>query len=100
MSTQSTVFVGLSGGVDSSLTAYLLKERGYRVIGLFMKNWEEPDGECNAAPDFEDMVSVCHHLGIDYHQVNFSNEYQERVFAEFFKIFASGPDTQSRCAVQ
>lgn len=90
MVTQSTVFVGMSGGVDSSLTAYLLKERGYRVIGLFMKNWEEPDGECNAGPDFEDMMSVCQHLGIDYYQVNFSSEYQERVFAEFLKSLEAG----------
>lgn len=90
MSAQTTVFVGMSGGVDSSLTAYLLNRRGFRVVGLFMKNWEEPDGACNAGPDFEDVVSVCRHLGIDYIQVNFTEEYRERVFAEFLKSLQAG----------
>lgn len=84
------IFVGMSGGVDSSLAAHILKEQGFRVVGLFMKNWEETDRGCNAGFDFEDMVRVCEHLKIDYHQINFSHEYQARVFEEFLVGYRAG----------
>jgi tRNA-specific 2-thiouridylase len=87
-----TVVVGMSGGVDSSVAAALLKRQGYRVIGLFMKNWEETDssGVCTAAQDFEDVVSVCRQLDIPYYSVNFVKEYQERVFEEFLQELRLG----------
>ena len=80
-----TVVVGMSGGVDSSVTALLLKQQGYQVIGLFMKNWEEEDssGHCHAEKDFEDMAHVCELIDIPYYGVNFAKEYQERVFSHF-----------------
>lgn len=81
---KKTVVVGMSGGVDSSLSAILLKEQGYNVIGMFMKNWEEDqEGICPAAVDFQDVVSVCTQANIPYYSVNFSEEYKERVFADF-----------------
>lgn len=79
----------MSGGVDSSVSAYLLKEQGHEVIGLFMKNWEE-DGECPAALDFEDVADVCHKIGIPYYTVNFIKEYREQVFADFLKESLAG----------
>jgi tRNA-uridine 2-sulfurtransferase len=84
-----TVVVGMSGGVDSSVTAFLLKEQGYRVIGLFMKNWEE-EGECPAEIDYEDVACVCGHLNIPYYTVNFSKEYWENVFSYCLKEYAAG----------
>jgi tRNA-specific 2-thiouridylase len=80
-----TVLVGLSGGVDSSVAALLLQEQGYRVEGLFMKNWEEDDeaGYCPAAEDLADARAVAKKLGIPLHTVNFSTEYWDRVFAYF-----------------
>ncbi len=86
---QKTVVVGLSGGVDSSLTALLLKERGYRVIGLFMKNWEE-EGPCQAEQDYLDVVSVCGQLDIPHYTVNFTKEYWEEVFSECLKEYEAG----------
>lgn len=88
----STVAVGMSGGVDSSVTALLLKQRGFRVIGLFMKNWEESDesGACMSAKEFEDVVSVCRTLEIPYYSVNFVKEYRENVFARFLDEFKKG----------
>lgn len=67
------VIVGMSGGVDSSVAAHLLLEQGYRVSGLFMKNWEEDDTEeyCAAATDLKDAAQVCDRLGIELHEVNF-----------------------------
>jgi tRNA-specific 2-thiouridylase len=81
----ATVVVGMSGGVDSSVSAYLLKEQGYNVIGLFMKNWEETDGcgFCTAESDFNDVKRVCEVLQIPYYSVNFSREYMDKVFAHF-----------------
>ena len=81
----STVIVGLSGGVDSSVAALLLLEQGYRVEGLFMKNWEEDDDAdyCAAAEDLADAGEVAEQLGIRLHTVNFSAEYWDRVFASF-----------------
>jgi len=82
---RGTVMVGLSGGVDSSVAALLLLEQGYRVEGLFMKNWEEDDtaDHCGAAADLEDADKVAALLGIRLHRVNFSTEYWDRVFASF-----------------
>lgn len=87
-----TVVIGMSGGVDSSVAAYLLKKQGYRVIGLFMKNWEETDaqGICKSAKDFEDVVAVCNTLDIPYYSVNFVKEYQENVFNEFIRELQLG----------
>ncbi len=89
---QKTVVVGMSGGVDSSVAALLLKEQGYRVVGLFMKNWEEDDvdGACTAEEDFEDVKRVCGLLGIPYYSVNFAKEYMERVFSYFLAEYRAG----------
>ncbi len=85
-----TVVVGMSGGVDSSVSALLLKEMGYRVIGLFMKNWEEGGGPCQAAQEYEDVVRVCERLGIPHYSVNFVEEYRESVFKQFLADYAAG----------
>ncbi len=84
-----TVVVGMSGGVDSSVTALLLKEQGYRVIGLFMKNWEE-EGACPAEVDYEDVACVCAHLDIPFYTVNFAKEYWDNVFSHCLKEYAAG----------
>lgn len=84
-----TVVVGMSGGVDSSVSALLLKNLGYKVIGLFMKNWEE-EGPCSAAKDFEDVVKVCETLQIPYYNVNFVQEYRDSVFAQFLADYQAG----------
>jgi tRNA-specific 2-thiouridylase len=85
------VVVGLSGGVDSSVAALLLLEKGYRVQGLFMKNWEEDDdaGYCAAAEDLADARAVADRLGIRLHTVNFSSEYWDRVFARFLDEYSA-----------
>ncbi len=87
-----TVVVGMSGGVDSSVCALLLKQQGYRVIGMFMKNWEETDasGVCTSARDYEDVVKVCKQLDIPYYSVNFVKEYQEHVFSHFLAELKAG----------
>lgn len=87
-----TVVVGMSGGVDSSVAALLLKNQGFRVIGLFMRNWEESDenGVCTAAEDFEDVKRVCGLLDIPYYTVNFAKEYIDRVFSYFLSEYKSG----------
>ena len=87
-----TVVLGMSGGVDSSVCAVLLKEMGYRVIGLFMKNWDELDenGKCTASLEYEDVVSVCKKLDIPHYSVNFVKEYKEKVFDEFLADFQKG----------
>ncbi|WP_286306705.1 tRNA 2-thiouridine(34) synthase MnmA [Polynucleobacter sp. HIN5] len=86
------VVVGMSGGVDSSVAAWLLKEQGYEVVGLFMKNWEDDDQDeyCSARQDWIDVVSVADLLGIDVEAVNFAQEYRERVFADFLREYAAG----------
>ena len=84
-----TVVVGMSGGVDSSVAALLLKEQGYNVIGMFMKNWEDDD-ECHATKDFEDALLVCEKLGIAFYSVNFIKEYKERVFNQFLEEYKKG----------
>jgi tRNA-specific 2-thiouridylase len=89
---QKQVIVGMSGGVDSSVSAALLLEQGYHVEGLFMKNWEEDDGTeyCTAMQDLADAQSVADRLGIKLHTVNFSMEYWDRVFADFLAEYAAG----------
>jgi tRNA-specific 2-thiouridylase len=89
---EKTVVVGMSGGVDSSVSAYLLKSQGYRVIGLFMKNWEEEDenGVCKSSFEYEDVVRVCEPLGIPYYSVNFTQEYRTQVFAHFLQELKAG----------
>ena len=89
---EKTVVVGMSGGVDSSVSAWLLKQQGYRVIGLFMKNWEECDeqGVCRASEEYEDVVRVCGQLGIPYYSVNFVKEYRETVFKQFVADYQAG----------
>ncbi|MBA2728621.1 MAG: tRNA 2-thiouridine(34) synthase MnmA [Parachlamydiaceae bacterium] len=89
---ETTVVVGMSGGVDSSVCALLLKQQGYRVIGLFMKNWEEQDehGVCQASKEYADVVRVCGQIGIPYYSVNFIKEYQENVFSHFVEEFKKG----------
>ena len=89
-STKKTVVVGMSGGVDSSVAAFLLKEQGYDVVGLFMVNWEEESGACTAEEDFEDVKRVCNKLGMPYYSVNFAKEYRERVFAHFLAEYEAG----------
>jgi tRNA-uridine 2-sulfurtransferase len=92
LNTKKTVVVGMSGGVDSSVTALLLKQQGYRVIGLFMKNWEEKtaDGACQASLEYEDVIKVCSKLDIPYYSVNFVKEYWDRVFTHFLAEFQKG----------
>ena len=87
-----TVVVGLSGGVDSSVAALLLKEQGYNVIGLFMNNWEETDecGHCTAEEDFADVRRVANAIGIPYYSVNFAREYMDRVFSYFLAEYKAG----------
>ena len=87
-----TVVVGLSGGVDSAVTALLLKQQGYNVIGMFMVNWEETDshGICSAETDFEDVKRVANAIGIPYYTVNYSKEYWDRVFEYFLKSYKEG----------
>ncbi|UDG79205.1 tRNA-specific 2-thiouridylase MnmA [Candidatus Ecksteinia adelgidicola] len=86
------VVVGISGGVDSSVAAYLLKKKGYQVSGLFMKNWEEDDNEkyCASSKDLNDAESICDQLKIKLHTANFSTEYWENVFKVFLKEYQSG----------
>lgn len=83
------VIVGMSGGVDSSVAAWLLREQGYQVEGLFMKNWEQDDkdGYCAAAQDLADAQSVCDQLGIKLHTVNFAQAYWDRVFNHFLSEY-------------
>jgi tRNA-specific 2-thiouridylase len=89
---QIKVIVGLSGGVDSSVTALLLKQQGYNVEGLFMKNWEGDDTEdyCPAAEDLKDVLAICEKLDIPLHVENFSGEYWDRVFEHFLAEYKSG----------
>lgn len=87
-----TVVVGMSGGVDSSVAALLLKQQDYNVIGLFMNNWEEKDecGACTSEEDFVDVRRVASAIGIPYYSVNFSKEYMDRVFSYFLSEYKAG----------
>ncbi|MBA8771646.1 MULTISPECIES: tRNA 2-thiouridine(34) synthase MnmA [Staphylococcus] len=93
MTNQNTrVVVGMSGGVDSSVTAHLLKEQGYDVIGIFMKNWDDTDenGVCTATEDYNDVIAVCNQIGIPYYAVNFEKEYWDKVFTYFLDEYKKG----------
>jgi tRNA-specific 2-thiouridylase len=86
------VVVGLSGGVDSAVSAWLLKRQGHEVVGLFMKNWEDDDDSqyCSSNVDFVDAAAVADVIGIEIEHVNFAAEYRDRVFAEFLREHAAG----------
>ncbi len=86
------IVVGMSGGVDSSVSAWLLKQQGYEVIGLFMKNWEDDDDSeyCSSRQDWLDAASVADLVGVEIEAVNFAAEYKERVFAEFLREYQAG----------
>ena len=86
------IVVGLSGGVDSAVTAYLLKRQGHEVIGIFMKNWEGDDDDkfCSSNIDFVDAAAVADVLGIEIEHVNFAGDYKDRVFAEFLREYQAG----------
>ncbi len=94
MTTQNPnrIVVGLSGGVDSAVTALRLKQQGFEVVGLFMKNWEDDDDDafCSTRQDFIDAAAAADVIGIDFEAVNFAAEYKERVFAEFLREYAAG----------
>src|SRR5213595_2967304 len=86
------VVVGLSGGVDSAVSAHLLKQAGHEVVGIFMKNWEDDDDDeyCSSRQDFLDAASVADVLGIEIEHVNFAADYKDRVFAEFLREYQAG----------
>jgi len=92
MSTKHRIVVGLSGGVDSAVAAWLLKKEGHEVIGIFMKNWEDDDTDeyCSSRQDLVDAASVADVVGIDLQAVNFAAEYRDRVFAAFLREYAAG----------
>ncbi|HET7865155.1 MAG TPA: tRNA 2-thiouridine(34) synthase MnmA [Burkholderiaceae bacterium] len=92
LSSKHRIVVGLSGGVDSAVTAWLLKQAGHEVIGIFMKNWEDDDdGEyCSSKVDFIDAAAVADVIGIEIEHVNFAAEYRDRVFAEFLREYQAG----------
>ena len=86
------VVIGMSGGVDSSVAAWMLKEQGYEVVGLFMKNGEDDDDSeyCSSRQDWIDAASVADVVGVDIEAVNFAAEYKDRVFAEFLREYQAG----------
>jgi tRNA-specific 2-thiouridylase len=92
MTQRQRVVVGLSGGVDSAVTAWLLKQQGHEVIGIFMKNWEDDDDSeyCSSRQDFLDAASVADVIGIEIEHVNFAADYKDRVFAEFLREYQAG----------
>ena len=92
MSSRTRVVVGLSGGVDSAVSAHLLKQQGYDVVGIFMKNWEDDDDSeyCSSNIDFVDAAAVADVIGIEIEHVNFAADYKDRVFAEFLREYQAG----------
>jgi tRNA-specific 2-thiouridylase len=92
VNTKQRIVVGLSGGVDSAVSAYLLKQQGHEVVAIFMKNWEDDDDSefCSSRQDFLDAASVADVLGIEIEHVNFAAEYKDRVFAEFLREYSAG----------
>lgn len=89
---ETRVVVGMSGGVDSSVAALLLKQQGYDVIGVFMKNWDDTDenGVCTATEDFNDVIRVCNQIDIPYYAVNFEKQYWDKVFTYFLDEYKAG----------
>ena len=92
MTEKTRVVLGMSGGVDSSVAALLLKEQGYEVIGVFMKNWDDTDefGVCTATEDYADVRRVCEQIDIPYYSVNFEKQYWDKVFTYFLDEYKSG----------
>jgi tRNA-specific 2-thiouridylase len=92
MTKKEKVIVGLSGGVDSAVSAWLLKQQGHEVVGIFMKNWEDDDDNeyCSSNIDFVDAASVADVIGIEIEHVNFADDYKDRVFATFLKEYQAG----------
>jgi tRNA-specific 2-thiouridylase len=92
MQQRQRIVVGLSGGVDSAVSAWLLKQQGHEVIGIFMKNWEDDDDSefCSSRQDFLDAASVADVIGIEIEHVNFAADYKDRVFAEFLREYQAG----------
>lgn len=89
---RKTIVVGMSGGVDSSVTAWRLKQAGLEVIGMFMKNWEDDDDDayCSTRQDFLDAAAAAEVIGIELQAVNFAAEYKDRVFADFLREYQAG----------
>ncbi|SVC44922.1 uncharacterized protein METZ01_LOCUS297776, partial [marine metagenome] len=83
--TGTRVILGLSGGVDSAVSAILLKEQGADIHALHMTNWEDDDGYCTAAADLQDARNICEKLGVPLHQANFTKEYRNQVFENFLR---------------
>src|SRR5918992_3021729 len=92
MAARKRIVVGMSGGVDSSVAALLLKQQGHEVVGLFIKNWEDDDTEehCSSREDLVDAVAVAERIGIEIDAVNFSAEYKDRVFTAFLAEYKAG----------
>ncbi|MEW9900928.1 tRNA 2-thiouridine(34) synthase MnmA [Chitinivorax sp. PXF-14] len=92
MSSKKRIVVGLSGGVDSSVTAWLLKQQGHEVIGVFMQNWEDDNDDeyCSIKEDAADAIAVADIVGIDIEIVNFAKEYKDRVFKYFLDEYSAG----------
>ncbi|MCB9092083.1 MAG: tRNA 2-thiouridine(34) synthase MnmA [Halobacteriovoraceae bacterium] len=92
LNASKTVAVGMSGGVDSSVAALILKAKGYQVFGVYMRNWVETDenGKCTAEQDYSDVVKVCEKLEIPYYSIDFSKQYYEKVFAQFLEDYKNG----------
>lgn len=87
---KKTVVIAMSGGVDSSVAALLLKKEGYNVVGMFMKNWDEESDYCPSVDDYEDVIRVCKKIDIPYYSVNFVKEYWDHVFSSFLKGYGEG----------
>ena len=92
MAKKHKVVVGLSGGVDSAVSAWLLKQQGHEVLGIFMKNWEDDDDSeyCSSNVDFVDAAAVADVIGIEIEHINFAAEYKDRVFAQFLQEYQAG----------
>jgi len=92
MSKKQRIVVGLSGGVDSAVTALMLKRQGHEVVGIFMKNWEDDDSDeyCSSNQDFIDAAAVADVIGIEIEHINFAADYKDRVFAEFLREYQAG----------
>ena len=103
---KGNIVLGMSGGVDSSVAALVLKSQGYNVTGVFMKNWDEPDenGVCTATADYDDVRSVAGFLDIPYYTVNFMRQYHDRVFSYFLDEYKKGrtpnPDVLCNCEIK